>query len=64
MREKLIWIALAAFVVAVFVVSGDGRYRYHCQDPLNWSEPSCQPPICSANKTCPHQLMGDLNVAD
>lgn len=62
MREKLLWIALAAGIVAVFYFSGDGFYRYPCQDPTNWTEVMCQPPICSANKTCPSSLIGELNV--
>lgn len=64
MQEKLLWVAIAAVIVAVFYFSGDGFYRYPCQDPLNWADLSCQPPICTANKTCPHDLMGDMNVAD
>ena len=64
MQEKLLWAAALAVIVAVFVLSGDGFYRYPCQDPLNWVTASCQPPICTANKTCPHDLMGDMNVAE
>jgi hypothetical protein len=62
MREKLIWVAALAIIAGVFYVSGDGFYRYPCQDPLNWTDPSCQPPVCSANKTCPADLVGELHV--
>jgi hypothetical protein len=64
MREKLLWGVLLAVVAAVFYFSGDGFYRYPCQNPVNWSDPMCQPPICSANKTCPSSLIGDLNVSE
>ena len=64
MREKLIWVAALAVIAGVFYVSGDGFYRYPCQDPTNWANLSCQPPICTANKTCPHDLMGDMNVTN
>lgn len=33
MREKLMWVALLAAIAAVFYFSGDGFYRYPCQDP-------------------------------
>jgi len=64
MQEKLIWLAVLLAIAAVFYVSGDGFYRYPCQNPENWTSAGCQPPICSANKTCPHDLMGDMNVAN
>jgi hypothetical protein len=64
MQEKLIWVTVLAVIVAIFYFSGDGFYRYPCQDPLNWASMSCQPPICTANKTCPHDLMGDMNVSE
>jgi hypothetical protein len=64
MQEKLIWVAVLAVVAGIFYISGDGFYRYPCQDPTNWTDPSCQPPICTANKTCPHDLMGDMNVSE
>lgn len=63
MREKLTWVAILAVIVAVFYFSGDGFYRYPCQNPRQWGAVECQPPICSANKTCPHDLMGEMNVA-
>lgn len=62
MREKLIWVAVLATIAAVLYLSGDGFYRYPCQDPMNWTEPACQPPVCNANKTCPSDLIGELNV--
>lgn len=62
MKEKLLWLLALAVIAAVFYFSGDGFYRYPCQDPLNWTAPECQPPACSANKTCPSSLIGELNV--
>jgi hypothetical protein len=59
--ERLLWLFVAAVVVAIFYVSGDGRYRYPCQDPTNWSTPECLPPICTATKQCPEDLLGGTN---
>lgn len=59
--ERLLWLFVAAVVVAIFYVSGDGRYRYPCQDPANWSAPECLPPICTATKQCPEDLLGGTN---
>jgi len=64
MQEKLTWLAVLLGIATVFYLSGDGFYRYPCQNPSNWTEAECQPPICSANKTCPHDLMGDMNVTN
>ena len=64
MQEKLTWLAVLLVIAAVFYLSGDGFYRYPCQNPKNWTDAMCQPPICTANKTCPHDLMGDMNVTN
>lgn len=58
MTEKLIWAALVAAIAGIFYLSGDGIYRYPCQDPANWETPQCKPPICSATRTCPSDLTG------
>jgi hypothetical protein len=34
-------------------------YRYPCQDPANFSSPSCTPPVCEANGTCTKYLIGE-----
>jgi hypothetical protein len=56
--ENLIWAVAAATVTAVIYFSGDGFYRYPCQDPANWSSPECQPPICLRTKNCASDLTG------
>lgn len=35
----------------------DGRFRYPCQDPANWEAKECKPPICTANGSCPADLV-------
>jgi hypothetical protein len=32
------------------------RYRYPCQNPVNWDSIECKKPFCSANGTCPEDL--------
>ena len=59
--ERLIWLCFIAAIIAIFYVSGDGFYRYPCQDPDNWMKPECQPPICTATKDCPQDLLGEAN---
>ena len=34
----------------------DGHYRYPCQNPVNWENAECKPPICTANGACPEDL--------
>ena len=38
--------------------SYDGHFRYPCQDPVNWENAECKPPICTANGACPEDLVG------
>jgi len=35
----------------------DGHFRYPCQDPKNWENAECKPPICTANGACPEDLV-------
>jgi predicted small lipoprotein YifL len=36
----------------------DGHYRYPCQDPANWENAECKPPLCEATGTCTKDLVG------
>ena len=36
----------------------DGGYRYSCQDPENWDNKECQPPICEVDGNCTKYLLG------
>ena len=50
-----------------FVLTGcgyDGHYRYPCQDPLNWENAECKPPICTANGACPEDLTDQEKVGE
>ena len=58
MLEKIIWAVAAAAVVTIIYFSGDGFYRYPCQDPANWSALECQPPICLRTRNCATDLTG------
>jgi hypothetical protein len=55
-------LSLLALTVCVGIFCGlltgcDDRYRYKCQDPLNWQNAECKPPICTASGTCPELLV-------
>jgi hypothetical protein len=58
MIEKLVWIGFCGALAGIFYLSGDGWFRYPCQDPLNRDTVQCKPPICSATRTCPSDLTG------
>jgi hypothetical protein len=54
---KLITVLLAS--TALLTGCGyDGHYRYPCQDPANWENAECKPPICTTNGACPEDLVG------
>ena len=44
-------------VLLVVLTGCDDRYRYPCQDPNNWQNTKCKPPICTASGTCPDMLI-------
>jgi hypothetical protein len=45
-------------VLCLFALSAcEDRFRYKCQDPQNWENTECKPPICVATGTCPEQLV-------
>lgn len=50
------WIVLAIAAI-LFLISGDGWYRYPCQDPINFADTSCHPPDCIASETCTDMLI-------
>jgi hypothetical protein len=56
--EYLIWAGFAAIVAVTFYLSGDGFYRYPCQDPANWAALECTPPICLRTGMCATDLTG------
>ena len=36
----------------------DGHYRYECQDPANWKEEHCNPPVCLVDNMCTETILG------
>lgn len=51
-------VVVAALVVAVAGCGYDGSYRYECQDPENWEEDYCNPPMCLVDGMCTETLLG------
>jgi len=51
----------AIVTVAILLLSGcgyDGSYRYSCQDPANWENEECNPPVCLVDGMCTETLLG------
>ena len=44
-------IALILLPLSLAFFGGD-RFRYPCQDSLNWDKPICQKPACDITRTC------------
>jgi hypothetical protein len=44
-------------ILLVLLVGCEDRFRYPCQNPANWNNTECKPPICTATGTCPEQLV-------
>jgi hypothetical protein len=59
--------SILASCILVLSISGcgyDGSYRYPCQDPANWKEAECKPPLCKVNTTCPEDVNKNITSAD
>ena len=56
--EYFVWGGFAVAIAAIFYLSGDGFYRYPCQDPANWTALECTPPICVRTGMCATDLTG------
>jgi hypothetical protein len=56
MKRSLILIASAA--LALSACGYDGHYRYSCQDPENWNNEECNPPMCKVDGACYRDLIG------
>jgi hypothetical protein len=51
--NKSIAIALSGLLMVLLSSCGySGHYRYPCQDPANWKNSECNPPVCEASQTC------------
>jgi predicted small lipoprotein YifL len=68
--KKLTSIALAALLMVSLTGCGyQGFYRYPCQNPENWKNAECNPPICEASGTCTKDMIkidkkSDLNITE
>ncbi len=48
---------LLLLFMLVALIACEDRFRYKCQNPVNWENAECKPPICTATGTCPDQLV-------
>lgn len=60
-NSGIIWVLLIILVGVVFYVTGNGFYRYPCQDPENMTSELCNPPMCLATHECTSDLIGTPN---
>lgn len=62
MEDKLLRIymflpVLALVLGIIYVFAAEDKYRYECQDPANWEQAYCQPPLCEAVAACTKDLL-------
>lgn len=54
-------ISIISLIFFATVTSGcgyDGHYRYPCQDPANFGQEECIPPLCEVTGQCTSDLLG------
>jgi hypothetical protein len=63
MKKYIITFLVACMAFGLGLISGCSdleRYRYPCQDPVNWEKDECKPPLCEASGTCPVHIFGSV----
>lgn len=48
---------LALSVVLLALTACEDRFRYSCQDPVNFENKECRVPICEADGSCTKYLV-------
>jgi hypothetical protein len=59
-RKLIAALGVVLAILLISVLSGcgyQGNYRYPCQDPANWEQEDCKPPVCNASDTCTTDLL-------
>jgi predicted small lipoprotein YifL len=64
MKKILSPLAVIVLTLMLSACGYDGSFRYPCQDPANWENDECKPPICIVNGACPEDLVGDIANQD
>lgn len=62
MEDRLLKLYMFLPVVAlvlgiIYVFTAEDSYRYECQDPANWEQAYCHPPLCEAVAACTKDLI-------
>ena len=61
--KRITAIALSGLLMLSLTSCGyQGSYRYPCQDPANWKNAECNPPICEASGTCTKDVIGKAST--
>jgi hypothetical protein len=48
------------FILLLFLVACEDRYRYECQNPKNFALKKCQRPDCQFTQDCPDYLVAPI----
>jgi hypothetical protein len=46
----------------ILLVGCEERYRYPCQNPVNWDSAQCQKPQCEVSRSCPEHIFKDKEI--
>lgn len=50
------WLLLILVIPILYIIFGEDKFRYPCQDPANWDSPQCKMPTCDVTRTCPEHI--------
>lgn len=52
-------------ILPLLLLAGcEGRYRYPCQDPLNWGRAECNNDVCKAEGTCTSDVLAKAGTRE
>jgi hypothetical protein len=56
--DMYMYLPILALIIGIgFVFFSEDRFRYECQDPVNWGTEECTPPVCKAAGLCTEDLI-------
>lgn len=50
------WLLILLVLPLGLAMCSEDRFRYPCQNPLNWDKDVCKKPMCDVTRTCPEHV--------
>lgn len=58
LKNNKVFLLFSTILISFLLPACAEKYRYECQDPENWEDPKCNPPLCLVDNMCTDVLLG------